>query len=59
VGAKVNISIFGALFIAFVLIGLPVVVQIIVNKVLGSYARVQEVGKQKSTDELVSFNLTN
>lgn len=54
-----DISIFGVLFIVFILIGLPIAVQIIVNKVVGSYARIQGMGKQQSSDDLVSFNLTN
>lgn len=51
-------SIFGVLFIIFILVGLPFLVQIIANKVIGSYLRVKKAGKDQ-TSEMVSFNLSN
>jgi len=53
-----DISLFGVLFVVFILIGLPIVVQIIANKVIRSYNRVEGLRKQSSS-ELVSFNLHN
>lgn len=53
-----EISTFGMLFITLGLIGLPIIVLVIANKVVGSYSRVKKAGTEQ-TSEMVSFNLSN